>query len=282
MSRKKRQAEHANHERWLVSYADFITLMFAFFVVMFSSSQVDKRKVGRLALAMQVAFQKMGIFDASNTKLPLSTTAPMPFSESQLIEDTPLSEAMGRLSSSPQAAPGGIPGLPNLGPLRREIERALGHEIGLNEVAIQSRRDGLVLSLREIGFFDSGSATLKPEAEPAMGRLAAVLLPRILFIRIEGHTDNVPIHSSTFASNWELSTARATSIISLFTMQYHFDPARLSAGGYAEFHPVASNNTPEGRALNRRVDIVILPAEGGSAQSAAASTIQALPPKNGK
>jgi len=282
VSRKKRQPEHANHERWLVSYADFITLMFAFFVVMFSSSQVDKRKVGKLALAMQVAFQKMGIFDASNTKMPLSTTAPMPFSDSQLVENTPLSEALGRLASSPQTPPGGVPGLPNLGQLRREIERALAPQIRLKEVAIEARRDGLVLSLREVGFFDSGSATLKKEAEPAIGRLAAVLVPRTCFLRIEGHTDNIPIHSPTFASNWELSTARATNMISLFTAEYGFDPARLSAGGYAEFHPAASNDTPEGRALNRRVDIVILPPEVFPTQSLASSVIKAQPPKGGK
>jgi chemotaxis protein MotB len=285
VSRKKRHPEHANHERWLVSYADFITLMFAFFVVMFSSSQVDKRKVGKLALAMQVAFQKMGIFDSSNTKMPLSTTAPMPYSESQLVENTPLSAAMERLVSSPHGvpgnAPGGLPGLPNLGELRHEIEKALAPQLRLNEVAIVTRRDGLVLSLREVGFFDSGSAALKKEAEPAIGKLAAVLLPRSCFLRIEGHTDNVPIHSSTFASNWELSTARATNMISLFTTQYGFDPARLSAGGYAEFHPAASNDTPEGRALNRRVDIVILPPEVFPDQLVATSTIKARPLRGG-
>jgi len=169
-----------------------------------------------------------------------------------------------------------------LGQLRHEIEKALAPELRLNEVAIVARRDGLVLSLREVGFFDSGSATLKREAEPAIGRLAAVLIPRDCFLRIEGHTDNVPIHSSTFASNWELSTARATNMISLFTAQYRFDAARLSAGGYAEFHPAASNDTPEGRALNRRVDIVILPPEVFTAQSVATSAISALPPKGGK
>ncbi|HMD96043.1 MAG TPA: flagellar motor protein MotB [Terriglobia bacterium] len=309
MSRKKRHPEHANHERWLVSYADFITLMFAFFVVMFSSSQVDKRKVGKLALAMQVAFQQMGIFEASNTKMPLSTTAPMPYSEAQLVENTPLTEAMGRLVSTsrgkpgatvgapgggygrgpggrpgagPGAGPGGGPGLPDLDQLRREIERALAPQLRLNEVAIEPRGDGMVLSLREVGFFDSGSATLKEGAEPAISKLAAVLLVHTCFLRIEGHTDNVPIHSSAFASNWELSTARATNMISLFTAQYRFDPARLSAGGYAEFHPAASNDTPEGRALNRRVDIVILPPEDFSTHLAATSIIRALPPKGGK
>jgi len=261
MSRRKRHAEHANHERWLVSYADFITLMFAFFVVMFSSSQVDKRKVGKLAMAMQVAFEKLGVFESSNTKLPLATTQPMPFSETQTIENTPLREAMDRLVSSPQAAVGGVPGLAGLSQLRHDIEEALAPQIKLNEVALEARHDGLVLSLREVGFFDSGSAELKSDALPAIAKLAGVLRTRPYTLRIEGHTDNVPIHSSTFASNWQLSTARATNLIEIFITGYGFKPDRLSAGGYAEFHPVAPNDTPEGRAMNRRVDIVIVSPE---------------------
>ena len=281
MSRKKRRTEHANHERWLVSYADFITLMFAFFVVMFSSSQVDKRRVGKLALAMQVAFEKLGIFDSSNTKLPLSTTQPMPFSETQTIENAALREALDRLSSSPQATPSGGPGASGLKELRSEIEKALAPQIKLNEVAIEARHDGLVLSLREVGFFASGSATLRADAMPAFAKLAAVLLSRPFILRIEGHTDNVPIHSPDFASNWQLSTARATNMIELFITRFGFSPERLSAGGYAEFHPVATNDTPVGRALNRRVDIVILSPEPTQIQ-AAAHTPLVIAPSNAR
>ena len=277
MSRRKRRAEHANHERWLVSYADFITLMFAFFVVMFSSSQVDKRRVGRIALAMQVAFEKLGIFESSNTKLPLSTTQPMPFSETQTIENTSLREALGRLASSPQSSPSAGPGAAGLNQLRAEIEKALEPQIKLNEVAIEARHDGLVLSLREVGFFASGSATLRPDAMPAFGKLAAVLLSHPYVLRIEGHTDNVPIHSSNFASNWQLSTARATNMIELFITRYGFSPDRLSAGGYGQFHPVATNDSPEGRALNRRVDIVILSPEPTHIQAAAYTPLVIAP-----
>jgi len=259
--RKKRHPAHANHERWLVSYADFITLMFAFFVVMFSSSQVDKRKVGRLALAMQVAFEKFGIFESSNSRMPLSNTQDMPFSDTQLVENQKLREALGRLVSSPRELPSDQFAMAVLKQLRSEIEKALAPQIKLNEVAVTARHDGLVLSLREVGFYDSGSATLKADAVPAFSKLAAVLVSRPYPLRIEGHTDNVPIHSSAFASNWQLSTARATNIIELFITRYGFSPERLSAGGYAEFHPVASNATPQGRALNRRVDIVILSLE---------------------
>jgi chemotaxis protein MotB len=258
MSRRTRSKGHANHERWLVSYADFITLLFAFFVVMFSSSQVDKRKVGALSQAIQAAFQQLGIFENSNTRIPLADNEPLPFSDVQLVENTVRSNSFGHVFS--RFTGGTSTRSAELARIRTELEQALSHEISKKSVAIKTRRDGLVISLREIGFFDSGSASLRPEAAPAVDRIAAVISERPNFIRIEGHTDNVPIHS-TFASNWELSTTRATNFIQMFISKYHFSPAQLSAAGYAEFHPVANNATPEGRALNRRLGIVILPPE---------------------
>jgi chemotaxis protein MotB len=260
MSRKKRHEEHVNHERWLVSYADFITLLFAFFVVLYSSSQVDKRKVGKLSLAIQVAFQQMGVFETSNTKLPLSTTEPMPFQDVQAIENVVRSQDLQRFVQPSQGAlsnavlPGDIVGI------QAEIEKALAPEIRRHVVELNSRREGLVISLREIGFFESGSATLRSSSEDAIDRLTMILRDREETLRIEGHTDNVPIHNAQFRSNWELSTARATELIKLFITRYQFAPARLAAAGYAEYHPVDSNSTPEGKAHNRRVDIVVLKA----------------------
>jgi len=119
-------------------------------------------------------------------------------------------------------------------------------------------RDGLVISLREVGFFDSGSAEVKLKSEPSVARIAKVLEDGPYLVRIEGHTDNVPIHTERFASNWELSTARATEMAKLFITKYDFPPERLSAAGFAELHPAASNRTAEGRALNRRIDIVLV------------------------
>ena len=120
-------------------------------------------------------------------------------------------------------------------------------------------RDGLVISLREAGFFDNGSAVPKPGTLPILRQVAASLGRTPLDLRIEGHTDNVPIHTAEFSSNWELSTARATGIARLFLDEKLIPPERLSAAGYAEFHPVASNDSPEGRGENRRVDLVVLP-----------------------
>jgi chemotaxis protein MotB len=142
--------------------------------------------------------------------------------------------------------------------IQAELEKALAPEIRKQVVDIKARREGLVVSLREIGFYESGSSTLRPSARDAMDRLAAILKPRTESLRIEGHTDNVPIHNSHFDSNWELSTARSSDLIKQLIMTYKFEPERLSSAGYAEYRPVASNDTPEGRARNRRVDIVIL------------------------
>ena len=142
--------------------------------------------------------------------------------------------------------------------LRKELEQALAPEILRGEVALRDASDGLVISLREAGFFDSGSAGIKVESEPAFSRMATLLEERQCGLRIEGHTDNVPIHNAQYSSNWELSTARSTEMIRLLITKYHFAPSRLAAAGYAEFHPIASNDTVAGRAMNRRVDVVIL------------------------
>jgi chemotaxis protein MotB len=244
-------------EGGVVSYADFITLLFAFFVVLYASSQVDKRKVGKLALAIQVAFQQLGVFDTSNTQIPLSDSEAIPFSKIQVVENSDRTTDLERfvqpmkgILSPDSSAP--------MKDIQDELERALAPEIRRHVVDIKKRRDGLVVSLREVGFYDSGSAVMRPSSRGAIDRLSAVLGPRTESLRIEGHTDNVPIHSSKYASNWELSTARASELIKVFVERYHFDPARLSAAGYGEYHPVVSNDTPEGRARNRRVDIVIL------------------------
>jgi chemotaxis protein MotB len=255
---KKRKTEHVNHERWLVSYADFITLLFAFFVVLYASAQVDKRKAGRLAMAIQVAFQELGVFQSSSTKVPVKDDDAMPFETVQVVEnlkrDADLKRVVnpmkGDLTSSAEAQ--------SLQDAKEALEKALNPEIQRHEVTMSLRRDGLVVSLKEMGFFDSGSSTIRPNSMDAIARLAQVLKQRPEDVRIEGHTDNVPIHTSRFASNWELSTARATELIKLLITGYELPPSHLSAAGYAEFHPVATDDTPEGRAQNRRLDVVIL------------------------
>jgi chemotaxis protein MotB len=247
-----------NHDRWLVSYADFITLLFAFFVVLYASSQVDHRRVGQLALAIQVAFQEMGVFQASNTQVPLNNQDPMPFSAVQAVENMKLNARMGRLVASPKDAPGTSTENGDLADLQRELSEALAVQIERQEVSMRREPDGLVVSLREVGFFESGSAQMKTSSQVVFDRVAELLRKHAYHLRIEGHTDNVPIHNAQFSSNWELSTARATEIVRILIVRNGFSPSLLSAAGYAEYHPVTANTTASGRGMNRRVDIVIL------------------------
>ena len=197
----------------------------------------------------------------------------MPFSAVQAVENAERAAAMGRIAP-PQGRLAGTDENGDLGGLRKELEQALAPEILRQEVALRTVPDGLVISLREIGFFNSGSAEIRANSQSAFSRIARLLAQRAYRVRIEGHTDNVPIHNARFADNWELSTARATELVRLLLVIYKFAPARLSAAGYAEYHPIASNGAAEGRAMNRRVDLVILgklpPPQSGVSQAPAA------------
>jgi chemotaxis protein MotB len=143
--------------------------------------------------------------------------------------------------------------------IRSELTQTLSSQLANHTVSIQMGRDGLVISLREAGFYGSGSATLKPQALPTLRTIAHSLASTPYDLRIEGHTDNIPIHTAEFGSNWELSTARATGIARLLIDQRLMAPERISAARYAQYHPVAGDDTAEGRAENRRVDLVVLP-----------------------
>jgi len=209
-------------------------------------------------LAIQVAFQELGVFPASTTQIPLDVNEPMPFSTVQAIQNARHTTELGRVSPSANDPLGADAEQANLSLLQNELQQALQHEIALHAVYLHRETEGLIISLREFGFFDSGSAALKPSALPALDRIASILSVRTCRLRIEGHTDNVPIHNAQMTSNWELSTARATELVRLLIQRHRFSPERLSAAGYAEYHPIASNQTAEGRAQNRRVDVVIL------------------------
>jgi chemotaxis protein MotB len=256
MSRRKKHKEHVNHERWLVSYADFITLLFAFFVVLYASAQVDNKKVVQISAAIQGGFQQMGVFSGTGDgsgKPGASSMAP----EGSIPK---LAHLVNDLSK--QGPVHGEPRLP-LSSVKKELEKSLGDEIRKHQVNLRVVPDGLVVSLSEVGFFNSGEAQLLPEAEPVLAHLAQVLAEGGFQIRVEGHTDDVPIHNAHYDSNWELSTARATSVVLMMVRKCGFEPNHLSVAGYAQYHPVDSNDSDDGRRKNRRVDLVIvaLPAD---------------------
>jgi chemotaxis protein MotB len=200
----------------------------------------------------------MGVFQASTTSVPVDARDPMPFSSVQAIENVERSASIAHIASHPEGGLGAGTDNGDLARLQTELEETLAAEIKRKEIAMRRDPDGLVISLREAGFFESGSAQMKSASQATFDRIAKLLRERECQIRVEGHTDNIPIHNGTFSSNWELSASRATEIVRLLIVRNGYSPARLSAAGYAEFHPVATNTTAEGRGSNRRVDIVIL------------------------
>jgi chemotaxis protein MotB len=232
-----------SHDRWLVSYADFITLMFAFFVVLYAFAEAGQKKQIQVSASIDSAFHTMAL-------APKATQA----AGANAVE---LPASSRTVETAQVAMPAHVKG--DLERLRKDLAQTLSSQIASHAVALEMGPDGLVISLREAGFFDSGSATPKPESFPTLRTIAGKLGATPYDLRVEGHTDNVPIHNASFESNWELSSLRATSIARLFIELKAIEPDRVSAAGYAEYHPVASNDTEEGRAQNRRVDLVVMP-----------------------
>ena len=246
---RERCKSNVSRDRWLISYADFITLLFAFFVVLYAFAKADQKKQLQVTASIDAAFRSLGIFPNSSRKPPSAdiTTNGV---EKPLM---PMNIVMGEDVLAPARVSD------DLNHIRRELEQTLSNQVAQHTVSIQMGRDGLVISLREAGFFSSGSATPRPDTLPTLRQIAASLGRTPYDLRIEGHTDNIPIHTAEFDSNWELSAARATRIARLFLDLKAMPPDRLSAAGYAEYHPVTSNDTEDGRAENRRVDLVVLP-----------------------
>jgi len=254
MSRRSRKRAHANHERWLVSYADFITLLFAFFVVLYASAQVDNKKMVQVSAAIHGAFQELGAFSGSAKGSPLRVEAAPPGAVQATL---PPDQMVGELSPNETGGDG-----VDVEKLKRELEFALGDQIKRHEIEMRVTPEGLVVSLREVGFFASGTAELLPDGQAPLARIAHILNAKGFQIRLEGHTDNKRIHNSRFKSNWELSTARATEVVSLLVERYRFDPTQISAAGFSQYRPIASNDSEEGRQINRRVDLVVVSRTG--------------------
>jgi len=254
MSRRRRgnPEEAARHERWLVSYADFITLLFAFFVVLYAASHRDAKKIALMAASIHGAFQQL---DAIPGDRPPQLTEIYP---NPRFENASPSPELNQFAKSSEASPPqGGSGI-DVEQLRRDLEKALGSEIKNHEIEMRLTPVGFVVSLKELGFFSSGEAHLLPAAVSKLTRIANILNQRGFEVRVEGHTDNKPIHTAEFKSNWELSTARATEVVRMLIEKFNFDPARLSVGGFGEYHPLVSNDTPEGRQTNRRIDLVVV------------------------
>ncbi|MBZ5610086.1 MAG: OmpA family protein [Acidobacteriia bacterium] len=251
MGRKKAPPPPENHERWLVSYADFITLLFAFFVVMFASSQTDKSRAKQVSAAVEKALK-----EGHSISVPPAVAKIL----GGTVDDKGQGNAMMRGPGGAQHVPKEPPPenivelLPSLQRLNKELEDEI--KAGKLEMRLEPR--GLVISLRESAFFPSGGDVLDQATMPTIQKLAQLIKTLPNPIQLEGHTDSVPIHNARFKSNWELSCARGIAVLETLCGTFQLDRDRFSVVGRADTFPVASNDTPEGRARNRRVDLVIV------------------------
>ncbi len=271
---RKRQADKANHERWLVSYADFITLMFAFFVVMFASSQTDRGKAHEVSESVRKALEENQIAAAIAGIL------------GGTVDDKGKGNAMMR-------GPGGAKRsaeekdpptkLAELLPSQIFLTRQLKEEIRAGKIQVHMGARGLVVSLREAAFFPPGGDTISPEAYPTIEKIAAAIEKLSNPVRLEGHTDSRPIHNGRFRNNWELSAARSIAMLEIFTRKFGIPESKFAVAGYADTVPADSNDTEEGRAHNRRVDIIILNQTGLTHDAATELSSRPSPfPEGGK
>lgn len=249
--RKKKVEEHTNTERWMVSYADFVTLLFAFFVVMYSISSINEGKYKTLSSSLSRIF----------TSTPIETTTGQPISlfeqpptvaEPLPLESEPYAEVEKRreLSTAIQEEQ------EKLSAASKQFEDVLAPMIKENLVAVNKHDFWVELQMSSELLFTSGSDQLSQRAIDVIKLIAAVVAPLPNAISVEGYTDNIPIETAIFRSNWDLSSARATSVVHEM-VNAGVNPLRLSAVGYGEYHPIADNNTEKGRFQNRRVTLVI-------------------------
>ncbi len=272
MARKKRVEEHVNHERWLVSYADFITLLFAFFVVMYSISSVNEGKYRVLSDTLEAVFT-----DPAKSKAPIQVGDLLRGEGKQTAEPKAKENPINVLELAPIEMPTPLP--PDILPpeqidshtpppvddeiirtikdISKQLNKALADLIANDDVIIKQGEDWLELEMKSNVLFYSGEARLETTAVPIIGKVASILSTSANPIQVEGFTDNNPINTPKFPSNWELSAARAASVVHLLD-RYGLDPSRMSAIGYGEFQPIADNSTEEGRQKNRRVVLVVL------------------------
>ncbi|ADL49912.1 flagellar motor protein MotB [Clostridium cellulovorans] len=243
---KKREKKQDNHERWLLTYSDLITLLMALFVILYATSRVDPMKFNQLAYSLQVALGTSpsggaGVLDGGQG-LDMATL-------SQAVKDAASKSA--ELDYEKLEAE-------KLTKVKEQVDKLIAESElnGSATTAIEER--GLVITVKDNLFFDSGKATVKEQYKRQLNALSKILSSIDNYVRVEGHTDNVPIKTPYFNSNWQLSSIRASNVVEIFATECGLNPNRLLPVGYGEYRPIATNATEEGRAANRRVDIVIL------------------------
>lgn len=303
MARKQKHEEHENHERWLISYADFITLLFAFFVVMYSVSSVNEGKYRVLSDALVAAFRSSARSVEPIQVGELSKSSKQPGLIKGLVDQSGSLHEYDQKSLSPfktEKSNAGYKGEsqpPDSGDnvakrggreaideMANALEKSMSKLIQQDLIAVRRNDLWVEVEIKTSILFPSGSALLQQEALPILSEIAKILKDFPNPIRVEGFTDSIPINTLAFPSNWELSAGRAASVVHLFTKE-GVEPRRMAAIGFGEYRPIADNSTPDGRNKNRRVVILILESAAadkmfgstGESSAADASSKNALP-----
>ncbi|MGQ9633817.1 MAG: flagellar motor protein MotB [Bryobacteraceae bacterium] len=264
MARKKGAPDHDNHERWMVSYADFITLLFAFFVVMFASSNRDKARAQAVSESVRQALENGHLMPKIAAVLGGTVHDK---GQGNAMRRGPGGHSEKRVNQAPVEAAQAQELAASMEYLAKQLEA----EVREGKVKLSLEPRGLVVSLVQAAYFPSGEDRIYPETYPSIEKVASIIRKLPNQVRIEGHTDSVPIHNSRFRSNWELSAARSIRMLELLAGRFGVPRERLAIAGYADNIPVGPNDTDEGRAKNRRVDLVILSEEGLSKEPPAPS-----------
>ncbi len=248
MARKKKPEEHVNHERWLVSYADFITLLFAFFTTLYALSKADAVKVGKMVYSMRSAFH-MELFQTPEAVMAYQGMA----TPAVTMEGDP---GVGSEGGSKQQ--NGDPDIEeDIGKIAKDLKELIADPGLKDAISVKVDDRGVVVSLAEAGFFGSGVAEMSDEkALKALETIVGKLQKDDVNLSIEGHTDNRPVRGGKYKDNWALSSERGSFILR-YAAEHGIDPSRLRVSGYGDTKPVGDNATEEGRAKNRRVDIII-------------------------
>ena len=237
--KKKKEEEHENLERWLITYADLITLLLAFFIMMYTFSKQDAQRYQEVSQYLRAIFSGgQGLLKSAKNGAGQNIASPVPQGDAS-------------------------------GEIKKELEAQISAMAEANDpehkISVFRDERGIVIRIMDRAFFDEGRAELKETARESLKKIAPIIMKSDRHLRVEGHTDNVPINTSEFKSNWELSVRRATEVVRHLIDEYGFPPERISASGYAEYRPVAPNDTSENKALNRRIELILVDASNPNA-----------------
>ncbi|WP_139492126.1 flagellar motor protein MotB [Brevibacillus dissolubilis] len=253
---KHKKHHHEEHidETWLIPYADLLTLLLALFIVLFASSSVDAKKFNQLVRSLNVALNGGTSIFQNPSALPIPEEVAQQSLERNQAEESEEKKDKKKFEQAEKFQQE----TEQLGELKEQLDKYIANNNLKDKLQTKITDMGLLITITDSALFDSGSALVRPEARKLAGEISKLLVPDARRVTVSGHTDNVPIRTSQFPSNWDLSSERALNFMKILLENKSLNPSNFSATGYGEYQPIAPNTTLQGRAKNRRVEVAIL------------------------